>query len=160
MARRFPAGKSQGAGLCPSSRRWCIGKIVNDKVPGSGEAALQDDDGENNVNTALSDGIGKLAIVPDKTRFYERRGSALNARQGKVIARVFAAGRAAFKGGLSAGHYVAIAQCAPAAASRDLAGRRDMGALIAYGRGRGARYETAYPAPRQTAAWSFTRATR
>lgn len=103
------------------------------------------------VNRAQAIARAEVAFVLDKTRFYDRHGSALNARQGKVIARVFAAGRAGFKGGLSAKNYVAIARCSPATASRDLAGLRDRGALIAYGRGRGVRYKIANPALRQTA---------
>ena len=95
------------------------------------------------VNRAQEIARAEVAFVLDKARFYERQGDQLNERQGKVIARVFEEGRVGFKGGLAAKNYVAIAKCSPATASRDLARLRDMGALIAYGQGRGARYKIA-----------------
>ncbi len=95
--------------------------------------------------------LAEVAFVLDKTRFHDRYDEALNERQRKVIGRVFAAGRGGFVGGLSAKNYVSIAKCSPATASRDLAALRDMGALIARGKGRGVRYVVSCPAP--PAAW-------
>lgn len=89
--------------------------------------------------------LAEVAFVLDKTRFHDRYGDRLNERQRKVIARVFAEGRAGFAGGLSAKNYVSIAKCSPATATRDLAALRDMGALVSFGRGRGLRYGISYP---------------
>lgn len=97
--------------------------------------------------------LAEIAFVIDKSRFHDRFDGRLNGRQRKVIARVFAEGRAGFAGGLSAKNYVAIAKCSPATATRDLAALRDMGALVSHGQGRGRRYEIRTPAPSD---WSST----
>ena len=89
----------------------------------------------------------EVAFVLDKTRFHDRYGDRLNERQRKVIAHVFAQGRAGFAGGLSARNYVSIAKCSPATATRDLAALRGMGALVSSGRGRSLRYEISCPGP-------------
>lgn len=91
--------------------------------------------------------LAEVGFVLGRTRFHDRYDGRLNERQRKVIARVFAEGRAGFAGGLSAKNYVSIARCAPATATRDLAALRDMGALVAHGRGRGVRYEISCPTP-------------
>ena len=91
--------------------------------------------------------LAEVAFILDKTRFHDRFDASLNERQRKVIARVFAEGRAGFAGGLSAKNYVSIAKCSPATATRDLAALRDIGALVPHGRGRGLRYEIRTPAP-------------
>ncbi|MCZ0942761.1 MAG: Fic family protein [Gammaproteobacteria bacterium] len=91
--------------------------------------------------------LAEVAFVLNKTRFHDRYDERLNERQRKAIARVFAEGRAGFAGGLSAKNYVSIAKCSPATATRDLAALRDMGALVSRGRGRGLRYEIAFPGP-------------
>ena len=91
--------------------------------------------------------LAEVGFVLDQTRFRDRYGDRLNERQRKVIARVFAEGRAGFAGGLSAKNYVSIAKCSPATATRDLAALRDMGALVSHGRGRGLRYAISYPGP-------------
>ena len=91
--------------------------------------------------------LAEVAFVLDKTRFHDRYDDRLNERQRKVIARVFAEGRAGFAGGLSAKNYVSITKCSPATATRDLAALRGMGALVSHGRGRGLRYGISYPAP-------------
>ena len=91
--------------------------------------------------------LAEVGFVLHKTRFHDRYDGRLNERQRKAIARVFAEGRAGFAGGLSAKNYVSIARCAPATATRDLAALRDMGALVARGKGRGVRYEIFCPAP-------------
>ena len=91
--------------------------------------------------------LAEVAFVLDKARFHDRYDDRLNERQRKVIARVFAEGRAGFAGGLSAKNYVSIAKCSPATATRDLAALRDMGALVSHGRGRGLRYGISYPGP-------------
>ena len=101
--------------------------------------------------------LAEVAFVLDKTRFHDRYGDRLNERQRKVIARVFAQGRAGFAGGLSAKNYVSITKCSPATATRDLAALRDIGALVPHGRGRGRRYLISYPEP--PSGWSGQSAT-
>ncbi len=103
--------------------------------------------------------LAEVAFVLDKTRFHDRYGDRLNERQRKVIARVFAQGRAGFAGGLSARNYVSIARCSPATATRDLAALRDMGALVSSGRGRALRYEISCPGPPSGWSQSATRST-
>ncbi len=97
------------------------------------------------VNRAQETARAEVAFVIDKTRFYDSYGDRLNGRQGKVVARIFREGRSGFEGGLSAKNYVAIAKCSPATATRDLAGLRDMGAMVSRGQGRGTRYDIVLP---------------
>lgn len=105
------------------------------------------------VNTAQDIARAEVAFVLDKTRFYDRCGEKLNARQGRVIARMFQEGRAGFTGGLSAKNYVSITRCSPATATRDLTQLRDMGALLSRGRGRDTRYEISRPKAGRTTGW-------
>lgn len=105
------------------------------------------------VNTAQDIARAEVAFVLDKTRFYDRCGEKLNARQGRVIARMFQEGRAGFTGELSAKNYVSITRCSPATATRDLTQLRDMGALLSRGRGRGTRYEISCPKAGRMTGW-------
>ena len=50
-----------------------------------------------------------IDFLIEKTKLYDRRRSTLNARQEKVLARMFWEGLEGFKGGLSAENYLAIA---------------------------------------------------
>jgi len=49
-----------------------------------------------------------IDFLIEKTKLYDRRRSTLNARQEKVLARMFWEGLEGFKGGLSAENYLAI----------------------------------------------------
>jgi len=55
-----------------------------------------------------------------KAKFYERLRGQLNARQEKVVARMFRAGIDGFTGGLSAENYISITRTSRATATRDL----------------------------------------
>ena len=99
------------------------------------------------VNRAQDIAAAEIAFVLGKTRFYDRYGERLNARQRKVTARIFREGRAGFAGGLSRKNYASIAKCSTATATRDLANLLEMGAMVSYGEGRSVRYEVSCPEP-------------
>ena len=61
-----------------------------------------------------------VEFLVEKARFYDRMGGDLNARQQKVIARMFAEGLEGFEGGLSADNYIRIAKTSASTATRDL----------------------------------------
>lgn len=75
-----------------------------------------------------------------KARFYERLRGRLNARQEKVLARLFREGIDGFKGGLSAENYIAITRTSRATATRDLQDLVSQGALAKTGELRHRRY--------------------
>lgn len=56
-----------------------------------------------------------------KAKFYDRLSDHLNARQVKVVARLFKEGPTGFTGGLSAENYISITKTSRATATRDLA---------------------------------------
>ena len=62
----------------------------------------------------------EVDFVLAKTRFYEAFSKELNARQAKMVARVFAEGRQGFKGGITTKKYETITKCPNRTASRDL----------------------------------------
>ena len=62
-----------------------------------------------------------------KARFYDRLRGQLNARQEKVIARMFREGIDGFKGGLSAENHISITGASRATATRDLQDLRRQG---------------------------------
>jgi Fic family protein len=64
--------------------------------------------------------IRNVYFLVEKTKFYSRFSDSLNARQSKVLARVFEEGLSGFKGGLSADNYVRIAKTSASTATRDL----------------------------------------
>jgi Fic family protein len=70
-----------------------------------------------------------IDFVIGKTRLYATLRGRMNARQEKVIARMFREGPAGFKGGLSAEKYLGITKTARATATRDLQDLVAMGAL-------------------------------
>jgi Fic family protein len=83
----------------------------------------------------------EVDFVLQKTRFYEAFGNQLNERQAKMIARVFAEGRHAFKGGITTKKYETIAKCPNRTASRDLANLLAKGIITPLpGSGRNTRY--------------------
>ncbi|MEJ5020954.1 Fic family protein [Ochrobactrum vermis] len=75
-----------------------------------------------------------------KAHFYDRFRGVLNARQEKVMARLFEAGPEGFVGGLSADNYLAITKTSRATATRDLQDLVDKGALTRTGQLRFTRY--------------------
>jgi Fic family protein len=67
-------------------------------------------------------------------------GGRLNERQQKALARMFREGVDGFKGGLSAGNYMAITKAPPSTATRDLQDLVEKGALSRTGELRHTRY--------------------
>jgi Fic family protein len=61
----------------------------------------------------------QVEFLIDKTKLLDRVRGRLNARQEKVIRRMFKEGPEGFKGGLSAGNYSKIADSSPATTTRD-----------------------------------------
>jgi Fic family protein len=84
--------------------------------------------------------IKRVDFYVAKARFYDRLRGKLNARQEKVIARMFREGIDGFQGGLSAENYIAIAKTSRATATRDLQDLVAVGALIRTGELRHTRY--------------------
>lgn len=62
-----------------------------------------------------------LDFIIKKTKFFDRYSKGLNARQLKVINRIFKEGIKGFEGGLSAHNYITISQTSASTATRDLA---------------------------------------
>ncbi|VGO16472.1 Adenosine monophosphate-protein transferase SoFic [Pontiella desulfatans] len=76
----------------------------------------------------------------EKARFFDRLGDQLNARQHKVLVRMFAEGLEGFKGGLSAENYISIAKTSASTATRDLKDLVEKGALSRTGELKHTRY--------------------
>lgn len=81
-----------------------------------------------------------VAFIIQKTKFHDRFRDRLNARQQKVIARIFREGINGFAGGLSAENYLAITGTSRATATRDLTDLVQQQALRKTGTGKGTRY--------------------
>lgn len=75
-----------------------------------------------------------------KTQLFDRLRGQLNARQGKVLVRLFDAGPEGFIGGLSAKNYMTITDTTPATARRDLVDLVNKRALKRTGERKGTRY--------------------
>jgi len=75
-----------------------------------------------------------------KTKLYDRVRDKLNARQARVVARMFREGPDGFKGGLSAGNYISITGASRATATRDLADLVEKGVLTVNGALKSTRY--------------------
>jgi Fic family protein len=84
--------------------------------------------------------LARVEFTIAKARLYERLRGRLNARQDKVLARMFEEGIDGFEGGLSAENYIAIAKTSRATATRDLQDLVAMGALRRTGELRHTRY--------------------
>jgi len=84
--------------------------------------------------------IRRVEFLIAKARFYDRLRGRLNARQDKVIARMFREGIDGFKSGLSAENYISIAKTSRATATRDLQDLVALGALTRTGELRHTRY--------------------
>lgn len=72
------------------------------------------------VVEAQSTTIKRVDFYVAKAKFYERLRGQFNARQAKVIARMFWEGIDGFKGGISAENYTSITATSRATATRDL----------------------------------------
>lgn len=79
-------------------------------------------------------------FVIDKAKLFDCVRDQLNARQEKVLLRMFREGIDGFKGGLSAKNYISITDTYHQQATRDLAKLVEMGALMKEGKGKGTRY--------------------
>lgn len=75
-----------------------------------------------------------------KTRMYDRLKGQFNARQEKVIARLFREGPKGFDGGLSAENYISITSTSRATATRDLQDLVEKKALVRSGERKHTRY--------------------
>ncbi len=76
----------------------------------------------------------------EKTKLYDKVRHQLNARQEKVLARMFREGIAGFTGGLSANNYIGITDTSRATATRDLQELVVLGALVKTGELKATRY--------------------
>jgi Fic family protein len=94
----------------------------------------------NTVIGAQRNTIRRVDFHLAKAKLYEKFRGKLNARQDKVLARMFREGIGGFKGGLSAENYISIARTSRATATRDLQDLVAMGALTKTGELRHTRY--------------------
>jgi Fic family protein len=84
--------------------------------------------------------ILRVDFLLAKAKLYDKLRGRLNARQEKVIARMFQEGIDGFKGGLSAENYISITKASRATATRDLQDLVAKGALTSTGELRHTRY--------------------
>jgi Fic family protein len=94
----------------------------------------------NTVIEAQRNTIKRVDFYVAKAKLYEKLRGKLNARQDKVLARMFREGIDGFKGGLSAEKYISIAKSSRATATRDLQELVAIGALTRTGELRYTRY--------------------
>ena len=92
------------------------------------------------VLAAQAHSIATIEHLVSKTQLFDRLRGQLNARQEKVLIRLFDAGPEGFIGGLSANKYMTITDTTPATARRDLVDLVDKGALRRTGERKGTRY--------------------
>lgn len=92
------------------------------------------------VLQAQRDTIRRVEFYVAKAKLYARLRDQFNARQEKVIARMFREGVDGFEGGLSAENYISIAKTSRATATRDLQDLVAKGALTRTGELRHTRY--------------------
>ena len=92
------------------------------------------------VLEAQTHSLARIDFLLAKTRLHDRFRGKLNARQEKVVARMFREGLDGFKGGLSAANYITIADTSRATATRDLQELVALGAMGQTGTLRYARY--------------------
>ncbi|MEX0300741.1 MAG: Fic family protein [Kordiimonas sp.] len=90
-----------------------------------------------------------LDFIIAKTRMLDRLKGKLNARQEKVMLRLFKAGLHGFKGGLSAKNYMTITDALTATATRDLTDLVKKEALFKTGQFKGTRYWLNVPSVRE-----------
>jgi Fic family protein len=84
--------------------------------------------------------ISEMDFLIQKAKFFIRHKDQMNARQNKVIARMYAEGTKGFEGGLSAQNYITISQTSPSTATRDLKNLVDKNALTQTGKRKATRY--------------------
>ncbi|MBF5059773.1 Fic family protein [Candidatus Neptunochlamydia vexilliferae] len=89
---------------------------------------------------AQKESVDLLYFLIEKAKMLIALSEKINARQEKVLLRMFAEGPMGFKGGLSAENYIAITQVSRATATRDLADLVQKGALVKTGELRHTRY--------------------
>ena len=94
----------------------------------------------NTILEAQDNTVKRVDFYVAKAKFYEKHRGTLNARQEKVIARIFREGIDGFKGGLSAENYISITGTSRATATRDLQDLIEKGALTKTGELRHTRY--------------------
>jgi Fic family protein len=94
----------------------------------------------NTVIEAQRNTLKRVDFYVAKAKLYEKLRGKLNARQDKVLARMFREGINGFKGGLSAEKYISIAKTSRATATRDLQDLVAIGALTRIGELRHTRY--------------------
>jgi len=82
----------------------------------------------------------QVQFLINKTKFFDKFKGRFNARQEKVILRIFKEGIDGFDGGLSAENYCAIVKTSSATASRDLRGLVEKGAFKKTGQLKHTRY--------------------
>lgn len=97
------------------------------------------------VLEAQQNTLQRVRFLIEKTRFHDRFRDRFNARQKKVIARLFEEGPEGFRGGLSAENYLAITKTSRATATRDLQDLVEAGALTRRGERRHTRYALLLP---------------
>lgn len=95
------------------------------------------------VLDALDYTRARVVFLIGKAKLYDRLRGQLNARQEKVLARLFRAGPEGFVGGLSAEKYIAITRTSRATATRDLQDLVVKGALVRTGERKHTRYALA-----------------
>jgi Fic family protein len=89
---------------------------------------------------AQSDASSHLFFLMEKSRIMHSFEGEINARQEKVLLRLFEEGPSGFKGGLSAENYIVITKTSRATATRDLADLVERGVLKKTGELRHTRY--------------------
>jgi len=99
----------------------------------------------NTVIEAQRNTIKRVDFYVAKAKLYDKSRGKLNARQEKVLARMFREGINGFKGGLSAENYISIAKTSRATATRDLQDLVTIGALTRTGELRHTRYHLNIP---------------
>jgi Fic family protein len=92
------------------------------------------------VLTAQNHTQANVEFLIKKTKFYDRLRGQFNARQSKVLERMFREGISGFQGGLSAENYLRITGTSRATATRDLQDLVSKQALLRTGERKYARY--------------------
>ena len=89
--------------------------------------------------------FAQIDFVIHKAKLLDQVRGRINARQEKVLLRMFREGPDGFEGGMSAKKYSTIAETAPATTTRDLVGLVEVGALIRSGELKHTRYALNIP---------------
>lgn len=92
------------------------------------------------IMQAQDESMNLLYFLIEKTKMLTNLSGQLNARQEKVLLKMFSEGPRGFKGGLSAENYTTITKTSKATATRDLTDLVDKGALTKTGELRHTRY--------------------